>query len=313
MNTATQPHRTDEAAPRRASDPTTDAPTAAERATDPHAGVAGHHAGTCTPVDGVQEPTSERVWRARAAIGLRRVLALAVLVALWEVLSRAEIVDPFSASSPSEVAAVLYGVFADGTIFTHIEATFTAALLGLALGILVGVLLGAVAGLVRPIAELVEPVMVLLSAVPRVIFAPLLIIWLGLGIASKVALSFLLVAVLVFFAVYGGIQDTDNRLVDRIRTFGGGTRVLLREVYVPSITGRVLGQLKIAVGFAFTGAVVGEFVASSRGLGYLLMFAQSQYNAALVFALIVLIMAFVLVLFSLTGLIERRALRWRVR
>lgn len=257
------------------------------------------------------EPTPSRRWRPRLLLGIRRGVAVAVLLGVWELLSRLQVIDPFSASSPSEVWTVLVGLFADGSILPHVQATFTAALLGLALGILVGTVLGAVAGLARPVAELIEPVMVLLSAVPRVIFAPLLIIWLGIGIGSKVALSFLLVAVLVFFAVYGGIQDTDQRLVDRIHTFGGGTRVLLREVYVPSISGRVLGQLKIAVGFAFTGAVVGEFVASSRGLGYMLMFAQSQYNAALVFALIVLIMGFVLVLFALTGLVERRALRWR--
>jgi NitT/TauT family transport system permease protein len=250
--------------------------------------------------------------RQRYGVGGRRVVVVAALLGLWEWLARIEVIDPFNAPPPSEVGGVLYDLFADGSIYTHIEATFTAALGGLALGIVVGALLGAVAALVRPIAELLEPVMVLLSAVPRVIFAPLLIIWLGIGIASKVALSFLLVAVLVFFAVYGGILDTDRRLIDRIRTFGGGTRVLLREVYVPSITGRVLGNLKIAVGFAFTGAVVGEFVASSRGLGYLLMFAQTSYNAALMFALIALIVTFVLVLFAATGLIERRALRWRV-
>jgi NitT/TauT family transport system permease protein len=251
--------------------------------------------------------------RQRWGVGGRRALVGVVLLAVWEVLSRVGAIDPFNAPPPTEVGAVLVEIFADGTIYPHLEATFTAALLGLALGIVIGALLGTVAALVRPIAELLEPVMVLLSAVPRVIFAPLLIIWLGIGISSKVALSFLLVAVLVFFAVYGGILDTDQRLIDRIRTFGGGTRVLLREVYVPAITGRVLGQLKIAVGFAFTGAVVGEFVASARGLGYLLMFAQTSYNASLVFALIVVIMTFVLVLFALTGLVERRALRWRVR
>lgn len=251
--------------------------------------------------------------RQRFGIGARRVLVGGLLLALWELLSRVGVIDPFNAPPPTDVASVLVQVFADGTIYPHLEATFTAALLGLVLGVVVGALLGVVAALVGPIAELLEPVMVLLSAVPRVIFAPLLIIWLGIGISSKVALSFLLVAVLVFFAVYGGILDTDQRLIDRIRTFGGDTRVLLREVYVPAITGRVLGQLKIAVGFAFTGAVVGEFVASARGLGYLLMFAQTSYNASLVFALIVLIMVFVLVLFALTGLVERRALRWRVR
>ena len=252
-------------------------------------------------------------WRRRAGVGLRRTVAIVALLALWEVLSRLEIIDPFNAPPPTAIWEVLVGLFADGSIFPHIEATFTAALLGLVLGIVVGAVLGSVAALVKPVAELIEPVMVLLSAIPRVVFAPLFIIWLGLGVASKVALSFLLVAVLVFFAVYGGIQDTDRRLVDRLRTFGAGTWVLLREVYVPSIAGRVLGNLKIAVGFAFTGAVVGEFVGSSRGLGYMLMFAQTQYNAALVFALIALIMVFVLLLFFVTGLVEQRALRWRVR
>jgi NitT/TauT family transport system permease protein len=96
-----------------------------------------------------------------------------------------------------------------------------------------------------------------------------------------------------------------------VRPLGGGRGVLVREVYVPSVTAWVLGSLKVAVGFAFTGAVVGEFVASSRGLGYLLQFAQSTYNSALTIALIVLIMAFVLVLFAAAELLERRALRWR--
>ena len=89
--------------------------------------------------------------------------------------------------------------------------------------------------------------------------------------------------------------------------------MLLREVYLPSVTSWVMSNLKVAVGFAFTGAVVGEFVAASRGLGYLLAFAQSQFNAALTLALIVLIMAFVLLLFALAGGLERRLLHWKYR
>jgi NitT/TauT family transport system permease protein len=96
-----------------------------------------------------------------------------------------------------------------------------------------------------------------------------------------------------------------------VRTLGGARAVLIREVYVPSVTAWVLGSLKIAVGFAFTGAVVGEFVASSRGLGYLLQFAQSTYNAELTMALIALIMTFVLVLFALGERLEKRLLAWR--
>ena len=247
-----------------------------------------------------------RVW-------VRQLTALAVFLLGWEALARAGVLDPFYAPPPSEVARVTISVFADGSIFDHLEATFTAALLGLLFGLVIGIILGFAGALVPLFAELLEPVMIMLNAIPRVILAPLFVIWLGIGLGSKVALSFVLVAVLIFFAVYGGIREVDRRLVERVRTLGGGRWTLLREVYLPSVTAWVMGNLKVAVGFAFTGAVVGEFVASSRGLGYLLSFAQSTYNAALMLAIVFLIMAFVLLLFMLAGRLERWLLRWRYR
>lgn len=241
----------------------------------------------------------------------RRLIALLLLLAAWELAARGGWLDPFYAPAPSAVAAVLFSLFADGGIWTHLEATFLAASAGLIGGLLLGIALGFAAALSPLVADLLEPVMILLNAIPRVILAPLFVIWLGIDLASKVALALILVTVLIFFAVYSGIKEVDRRLVERVRTLGGGRSVLIREVYVPSITAWVMGQLKIAVGFAFTGAVVGEFVASSRGLGYLLQFAQSTYNAGLTIALIVLIMAFALVLFALAERLERRLLRWR--
>jgi NitT/TauT family transport system permease protein len=242
---------------------------------------------------------------------IRRLLALVLLLALWESASRIGWLDPFYVPAPSRVANVMVQLFTGGQIWPHLRATFTAAFAGLAAGLVLGVALGFAAALSPIVAELLEPVMILLNALPRVILAPLFVIWLGIDLASKAALALILVAVLMFFAVYNGIKEVDQRLVERIRTLGGGTRFLIREVYVPSVTAWVMGNLKVAVGFAFTGAVVGEFVASSRGLGYLLQFAQSTYNSGLTMALIVVIMAFVLVLFALTERLERRLLRWR--
>lgn len=251
--------------------------------------------------------------RRRLPLLARRLTAMLVLLGGWELLARVGVLDPFYAPAPSKVLAVLGSMFVDGSIWSHLQATFAAALLGLAFGLVIGTVLGFVAALVPLLSELLEPVMILLNAIPRVILAPLFVIWLGIGLASKVALAFLLVAVLTFFAVYSGIKEVDTRLVERVRTLGGGRWVLAREVYLPSVVSWVMGNLRVAVGFAFTGAVVGEFVASSRGLGYLLAFAQSQFNAALVLALILLIMAFVLLLFALTGALERRLLHWRYR
>ena len=244
---------------------------------------------------------------------LRRTAALLIIVAIWEACARVGWLDPFYAPAPSKVGAVLFELFADGRIWVHLEATFTAALLGLVAGIVAGIVFGFLAALVPPIAELLEPVMILLNAIPRVILAPLFVIWLGIELESKIMLAMVLVAVLVFFAVFSGIKEVDRRLVERVVTLGGNRWVLLREVYVPSVTSWVMSNLKVAVGFAFTGACVGEFVASSRGLGYLLQFAQSTYNAALTIALIVLIMGFVLVLFSLAERLERWLMPWRYR
>lgn len=241
---------------------------------------------------------------------VRQIVAFAVLLAVWELAGYAGLLNPLFMPTPTQIWGALYELFADGGIWPHMEATFTAALGGLALGILVGVLLGVIAALIPPVAELIEPVMLLLNAIPRVILAPLFVIWLGIGIASKVALAFVLVAVVMFFNVFTGIRQVDRRLVERITTLGGKRRDLLRHVYLPSVAAWVLGNLKVAVGFAFTGAVVGEFVAASRGLGYLLSFAQSTYNSALMLALVLLIMVVVLVIFALAGRLEKRLLRW---
>ncbi|MGH7810754.1 MAG: ABC transporter permease [Candidatus Binatia bacterium] len=249
----------------------------------------------------------------RRNVAVRRALSLLALTALWEVMSRTGVINPFYAPAPSEVLRVVFSLFAEGTIFNHLEATFAAALAGLIIGLGLGIVLGFAAALITWVADVLEPIMLLLNAIPRVILAPLFVIWLGIEISSKVALAVVLVAVLIFFAVYNGIKDVNQLLVDRVRTLGGGRVVLLREVYVPSVTAWVLGSLKVAVGFAFTGACVGEFVAATRGLGYLLQFAQSTYNAALTMGLILLIMAFVLVLFFCAEAIERRLLRWRYR
>ena len=234
------------------------------------------------------------------------------LFALWWVVGALQLVDPFYLPAPGDVAGALVGLFAGSGIWEHLAATFGAAVGGLALGLVVGVVLGFAAALVPAAADVLEPVMAALNAVPRVVLAPLFVVWLGIGISSKVAVSFLLVSVLVFFSVYSGIREVDKRLVERVRSFGGGRAWLIREVYAPSVAAWVLGNLRVAVGFAFTGAVVGEFVASTRGLGYLLGFAQTTYNVPLVFGLIALVMALVLVLVAVAGRVERRLLAWRV-
>jgi NitT/TauT family transport system permease protein len=247
----------------------------------------------------------------RVYVWLRQLIGFAILLAIWEAAARHGMLNPLYAPAPSAIFGALVQLFGEGTIWPHLEATFSAALGGLFFGLVIGTILGVAAALIPLVAEMLEPVMILLNAVPRVVLAPLFVIWFGIGLGSKVAVAFVLVAVLIFFTVFTGIRGVDRRLVERVTTLGGGRWALLREVYLPSIVAWIMGNLKVAVGFAFTGAVVGEFVAATRGLGYLLSFAQSTYNAALMLALVLLIMVFVLLIFGLAGQLERRLLRWR--
>ncbi len=250
----------------------------------------------------------------KAGLYIRRTIVGVAFLLLWQFsVDPLGWVNPFYLPAPSKIGSTLAELFMSGSIFPHLVATLEAAFGGLLLGVAVGIVFGFASAMVRVVAEVVEPIMVLFNAIPRVILAPLFIIWLGIGVASKVALSFILVAVLIFFSVYNGIRNVDQQLVERLRTMGGGPMVLLREVYVPSVTSWIMSNLKVALGFAFTGAVVGEFVASFEGLGYLLSFAQSTYNAALSFALIFIVAVVVLLLFALASWIERRLLHWRFR
>src|SRR2546430_9237392 len=153
---------------------------------------------------------------------LRQLVAFAILLAIWEAAGRAGLLNPLFAPSPSRIGAALVELFADGRIWPHLEATFSAALGGLALGIVVGIVLGVIAALLPVVAEMIEPVMTMLNAIPRVILAPLFVIWLGIGLASKVALSFILVAVLIFFTVFTRLRPGDRRLGGRVGTPGGG-------------------------------------------------------------------------------------------
>lgn len=241
---------------------------------------------------------------------LRVVVAVGALAA-WEVAARTGLIDPFFFSSPAAIASVLAQQFSRGTIWKHLGVTFQEATLGLALGFVAGAALAWLAARSQMVADLVEPMLLLLNAVPRIVLAPIFVMWLGLGVSSKVAVSFFLVFVVIFFAVYSGIREVDRTLVERVVVLGGSWWDLMREVYIPSVAVWVFSSLRVAVGFAFTGAIVGEFVGSSAGLGYLMNFATGSQNASLLMATVTLIMAFIAVLFAVLERLESHLMAWK--
>ncbi len=243
--------------------------------------------------------------------GVSRLLVAGGLLGAWEVGVQVGFVDPFFFSSPTAIASTLGRTLASGALYKHLATTLQEALWGLVLGFLGGAILAWMVTRSQALADIVEPVLLLLNSVPRIVLAPIFVMWLGIGIASKIAVAFFLVFVVIFFAVYSGIREVDRSLVERIVILGGSPRVLLLEVYIPSVLSWVFSSLRVSVGFAFTGAIVGEFVGASSGLGYLMNFAQGSQNAALMMSTVVVIMVVIAVLFALLERVERRLMAWK--
>jgi NitT/TauT family transport system permease protein len=237
-------------------------------------------------------------------------LAAAVLLA-WEWAAAASLLDPFFFSRPSDVVRRLAHWAATGSLWAHVGTTFTEAILALAIGGLLGVLLGLALGVVPVLSALLDPYVRIANALPRVVLAPIFLLWFGLGIWSKVALGVTVVFFIVFFNTYRGVREVNPAILDNARMLGASRAQLVRHVLVPSALAWIFGSLQISVGMTIVAVVVGEYLGSSRGIGYLIAQAEGVFDTTGVFAGMAVLAAWVLLVGALVGRLERRLLRWK--
>jgi NitT/TauT family transport system permease protein len=240
-----------------------------------------------------------------------QIALLIALIALWHALTAFEILPSFFFGKPLRVFAIVRDWFASGSIFPHLGVTLTETLLGFVLGSLLGLGMGLWLALAPFASGLLDPYIKAVNAMPRVILAPIFALWFGLGIWSKVALGVTLVFFIVFFNVYQGVKDVSPTVLANVRMLGASKAQLLRYVYLPSATSWVFSSLHSAVGMAFVGAVVGEYLGSARGVGYLIAQAEGALDIDSVLAGIVVLTVCALALDYWVTLAERRLLAWR--
>ncbi|WP_430297516.1 ABC transporter permease [Sinomonas sp. B1-1] len=251
--------------------------------------------------------------RAAQTAGMRLLqlgLAVVVLVA-WELLVRARVIDPFFFPLPSDIFQTVWLWISSGYVFPHLWITMQEALLAFAVGAAAGLALGFVLARVAFLERLFQPFLQMFNALPRVVLAPIFLLWFGLGIWSKVAFGFTLVFFIVFFNTLEGVKSVDRVLIDNARMLGASEKQLLRHVFIPSALTWIFSSLHISVGFAITGAVVGEYLGASGGVGYAIAQAQGVFDTKGVFAGMFILMIVVLIIDLIVNRIERHLLRWR--
>ena len=256
-----------------------------------------------------------RVWQ----VGL-----LITMFVLWHVLTQPGLIPPFMFENDKQ-AAFFFGeplkIFSriwawfitHADIYEHLGVTLLETVLAFGIGTALGLGCGLWLALSPLAAAIADPYIKALNSMPRVILAPIFAVWFGLGIASKVALGVTLVFFIVFFNVYQGVKEVSPVVLANARMLGASQRQLLRHVYLPSATSWVFSSLHTSVGLAFVGAVVGEYLGSSRGVGYLILQAEGAFDINTVMAGILVLTVFALMLDGAVGRVEKHLMKWQPR
>jgi len=256
-----------------------------------------------------------RIWQ----VGL-----LLLIFVLWHVLTKPGLIPPivfendqqaaFFFGEPLKIFSRIWAWFVtNGDIYQHLWVTLLETVLAFGIGTVLGLACGLWLALSPLAAAIADPYIKAANSMPRVILAPIFAVWFGLGIASKVALGVTLVFFIVFFNVYQGVKEVSPVVLANARMLGASQRQLLRHVYLPSATSWVFSSLHTSVGLAFVGAVVGEYLGSSRGVGYLILQAEGAFDINTVMAGILVLTVFALMLDGAVGKIELRLMKWQPR
>jgi NitT/TauT family transport system permease protein len=244
-------------------------------------------------------------------IALAQIALGAAIVAAWEAGAAFKLLDPFFFSRPTEIGRRIGTWIVNGSLWRHLVVTLEESFLGLIIGAALGIAAGFALGRAPFAARVLDPYIKMLNAVPRVVLAPLFLLWFGLGIWSKVALAVTLVFFIMFFNTYQGVRDADPVIVSNVRMLGASERQLVRHVLVPSALTWIFSSLQTSLGFAMVGAVVGEYLGSARGLGYVIAQAEGTFDTTGVFAGMAVLAAVVVIVSAGVTRLERYLLRWK--
>jgi len=253
--------------------------------------------------------SDQGAWHA-AAVQASRVLMVVAFFVTWELLAQHGLISANFIGRPTLILKEFIGALRDGTLVQHTTITVAETLLGFAVGIAVGLACGLLLWWSDFVARVLDPFIVLFNSTPRIVFAPALIILIGIGFGTKVLLSFLNVFAVAWMNIYQGTKAVDPDLIRLLRAMGATKWQIFCRVVVPTSLPWLISTLKLCIGFALVGAIVGEYIAARSGLGYLIFYASSIYEMNLVWAGVLALMIVSLVLYVVIARVERALLRW---
>ena len=245
------------------------------------------------------------VRRKSVLVNVARISVLAVLLLFWELSASLEWVNPFITSSPSRIAKTIYSLYADGSLFYHVGTTLWETLAGFFIAVAVGYSVALLLWWSEAFRRIAEPYLVVLNALPKIALGPLIIIWFGTGSKAIVFMTVLIGLIVAILNMLNGFMATDENKILLLKSMGASKWQILSKLVIPSSLPDFISMLKINVGMAWIGSIMGEYIVSKAGIGYLIVYGGQVFKLDLVMSAVFILCVLAAVMYALVALLEK--------
>jgi NitT/TauT family transport system permease protein len=251
----------------------------------------------------------ESLQREKKWVRFYQILIFILFFSLWELASQRNWIDPLLFSSPSKIWGLLLSKLQDGTLLANIGVTLTETVFGFILGTLLGTLLAALLWWSPFLSKVLDPYLVVLNSMPKVALGPILIVALGPGFSSIIAMGAIISIIITTIVVYTAFKEVDPNYLKVLQTFGASRFQSFKEAVLPASFPTIISTLKVNVGLSWVGVIVGEFLVASKGLGYMIIYGFQVFNFTLVLLSLLIIAVFATIMYQLVDFVERKLIK----
>lgn len=251
----------------------------------------------------------KKIRNKKITVHVSRVLILLLIIGIWELCAYTEVVDPFITSSPSRICATIAALSADGSLFYNIGVTLMETIAGFLIAVVLGYAVAVVLWTNGTVSKILEPYIVVLNSLPKIALGPMIIIWIGTGYTSIIFMTVIVAVIVCIMNTLAGFMAVDSTKLLLMKSMGANKAVTLTKLIIPSSLPALMNTLKVAVGLAWIGSVMGEYISSRAGLGNMINYGRQVLNLDLVMTSIVVLCALAGGMYGIIALIEKKTVK----
>ncbi|MGN0817921.1 MAG: ABC transporter permease [Candidatus Coproplasma sp.] len=247
----------------------------------------------------------KKLKRKNILVNVARIGLLAVLIGAWELCAQLELIDPFITSSPSRVIKTIGELYANGNLFYHIGVTLMETIIGFSVAVVLGYAIAVALWMSDSLQKIFEPYIVVLNSLPKIALGPLIIIWIGTGYTSIIFMTVIVSIIVCIMNTLTGFLQVDKTMLTLMRALGATKRQTLTKLVIPASVPQLMNTLKVAVGLAWIGSIMGEYIVSRAGLGYLIVYGGQVFRLDLVMTATIILCVLAGGMYAIVALVEK--------